>query len=113
MFFFNGIHLLCHSQTIIVQITSNNVGKISKYIQISFKICRKFRQVKIDPGKSIFQLLNRMGERGSILSVHAAPHFIMQGGTPSLHFIMTTVVLCRQSAELDLLLVLSFAVKDG
>ena len=37
--------------------------------QISFKICGKSGQVKIDLGESIFQLLARMGERGSILSV--------------------------------------------
>ena len=38
--------------------------------QICFKICGKSRQVKIDLGESVFQLLTQMGERGSILSVH-------------------------------------------
>ena len=44
---------------------------LAKYKNIkSFKICGKSGQVKIDPGKSIFQLLTRLGEQGSILSVH-------------------------------------------
>ena len=41
-------------------------------IQISFKICRKSRQVKFDLGESVLQLLARMGEGGSILSVYTA-----------------------------------------
>ena len=36
-------------------------------VQISFKIRWKSGQVKIDPGKSIFQLFARMGEQGSHL----------------------------------------------
>ena len=38
--------------------------------KISFKICGKSGQVKIDPGKSVFQLLTWMGKQGSILSIH-------------------------------------------
>ena len=46
---------------------------LAKYKHIkSFKIGGKSGQVKIDPGKSIFQLLTRLGEQGSILSVHTA-----------------------------------------
>ena len=53
---------LCHSQTIIVQITGKNVAKYQNItcncdVQISFKISGKSGQVKIDLGESIFQLL--------------------------------------------------------
>ena len=44
---------------------------LAKYKNIkSFKIHGKSGQVKIDLGESIFQLLARLGEQGSILSVH-------------------------------------------
>ena len=44
---------------------------LAKYKNIkSFKIRGKSGQVKIDLGKSIFQLLAQLGEQGSILSVH-------------------------------------------
>ena len=44
---------------------------LAKYKNIkSFKTRGKSGQVKIDPDESIFQLLARLGEQGSILSVH-------------------------------------------